>query len=1254
MLKRLELVGFKSFADKTTFEFSAGLTAIVGPNGSGKSNIIDAIRWTLGEQSAKSLRGGEMADVIFNGSTSRRPLSMAEVTMTLDNSRGLLATDAAEVQITRRVHRDGTGEYLLNQRPCRLKDIKDLFLGSGAGAGAYAIIEQGRVEVLLQASTKERRSLFEEAAGISRFRARKVEALRKLERVDLDLARLRDIAEEVHKQLRSVQLQAAKAQRYQEYYQRLRSLRLGLALRDYHQWRQELAEVLDALTSLRQELEVRSQQVHQAEAEVRRCEEALAASEVEVQQQEVRLAQARERIQASQTTFAHEADLTGELEEELARTRTRWAQSQARLAELTQTVAQAQQERHAAEAQAAVWRQRVQARQRTLEALSQQVATLTRQLEQDKEAHLESMRQLARWQNEVVAYQAQRDNLRREEARLRHKQAQVTESLAALDLELTQLEHAERQLQQHLTASRQRLTEWRQQAEHLRQQIEAAGDQLSAWRQQRSAWLSRLEVLDGLERSYEGLAAGVREVLTLLQEPASPWRQALVGMIADCLQVPREHAPLMDLALGERAQRFLVRDWELLYTLLAQRTQPFSSRVGFIPLPSQGYSVPAPEATLAAHPGIVARADQFVRCEVPELAHLPAYLLGQTWIVRDLTTARALASHAPGCRFLTLQGELLDGEGTLTVGSQRAEAGILSRKSELRELRRQLAALEEQLAAGEQSWNQLREQLTQVMRQTAAQEEEVEVLTEQAADLRARLEQHGQRRQGLREEATLGEDELRHLEKDLQEVEARGQQAQAEVAAAEQRVQELMARLAAAEQALRQAEQQRQVQQQEGTADQVALAKAEERLAALRRRQEQLEADLAQRQRDSAEAQQGLHACRVRLAESQQTMLAASADLAQWYLDKEEAERRLQELRTLREQLRQQRSRLLAQLEALRNQWQAHQEEVHTYELQASDRRHRCDALVQRLQEEYQVDLAELYARYQAARPAAPAAPEAAADAETCAPTELSTPAPTGETPLADAGDLPPIPDLENLSPEQAQAEIAELRQKLARLGHVNLDALQELGELETRAAHLEAQLADLTKAKRSLEEIIARINEDSRRLFLESFNAIRGHFQELFRKLFGGGMADIVLEDEKDVLECGIEIVARPPGKELRSLSLLSGGEKTLTAVALLLAIFRSKPSPFCVLDEVDAALDDANIGRFTAVLREFLDRSQFILVTHSKRTMAAADVLYGITMQESGVSKKVAVRFEDWPDEGAPASNGVASSASTEFSGK
>ena len=1220
MLKRLELIGFKSFADKTTFNFGDGVTAIVGPNGSGKSNIVDAVRWILGEQSAKSLRGGEMADVIFNGSSSRHGFGMAEVTMTFDNRKRQLQLDSEEVEITRRVHRDGQGEYLINGQVGRLKDIKDLFLGSGAGHDAYCIIEQGKVDVLLQASTKDRRTIFEEAAGISRFKAKKVETLRKLERVDQNLARVRDIIDEVNKQLRSVKLQAAKAQRYQEYSTRLKDLRVSLGLREYGLIQGNLTRETAQLEALKGDLDQRAARAAACEAEAERLEMLLADLEDAHRDHEATLAAAREEIKTQETTLSHEATLTVDLETELARARRRFTELIGRVAGLAEAAQLSEASLTSANDLASRQRTIVENLEIELRATLARLSELQAQVAFDQVEHLEQMRRAARLENEAVGAKAQVDNLSRERDRLRARTEQATEHLASLDLELRELTAADDQLHGRLTQARKQLAEDRGLREQLRQERDAQAEEAAQMRQHRSALSGRVDLLEGLINSREGLGAGIREVFSLLeQSEPGPWSNVL-GLVADFLTVKREYAALIDLALGEWAQRFLVRDLDSFVEVLRRRTAPLSGRASFLPL--QGLSVgenaelgqlrrdrlvevsllsrikqnpgelPTPD-----HPGLVAPAEQLVSCDHPELTDLPHQLLGRTLLVKDLTAARAIAAHTPGFRLVTLQGELLEPDGTLTVGVHQAETGLLARKSELADLREQQQALETRLGQADRALSQARSAIEALDCQLLTRQEEIEVLAEQAAEMRARVDRHRDRRQGLHEEMTLGRDEMGRLDQDIVRLETTWQDARRQAGCAEEEVHRLHGRLHEADLEIRLRDGERGQRQEAFTQEKVSLGKMEERVAALRQQHEQRTRDLQQRRQELSLNDQAVRDNRGRIADSQQTMLLASSRLAHAYLAKESSQRAMADLDAEREQKRLDRVRLVQQAQSARGEWRTQQEQVHARELQANNLRHQRDTLLDRIKEDYQIDLAE---RFQAN-------------------TAIE------ETPAT------AIP----LDHAAAAEEIADLRKKLARLGSVNLEALHELNELEKRAADLQAQYTDLTEAKKGLEEIIGKINVDSRRLFLEVFATIRTHFQELFRKLFGGGMADVVLENEADVLESGIEIIARPPGKELRSISLMSGGEKTLTAVALLLAIFRSKPSPFCLLDEVDAALDEANIGRFTAVLREFLTYSQFIIVTHSKKTMACADVLYGITMQESGISKQVAVRFEDWVEE-------------------
>jgi chromosome segregation protein len=1224
MLRRLELVGFKSFADKTTFDFSRGITGIVGPNGSGKSNIVDAVRWILGEQSAKSLRGGEMADVIFNGSSSRRGFGMAEVTMTFDNARRSLNIDQDEVQITRRVYRGSEGEYLINLEPSRLKDIKDLFLGSGAGADAYSIIEQGKVEVLLQSSTKERRAIFEEAAGISRFKARKNETLRKLEHVDQNLQRLRDIVALVEKQLRSVKLQATKAQRHEEYSARLRELRITLSLQEYRHVTEQFEAESAVLEQLRDSLDEKSRRVESLETRSQERDQEWTELDLRAREEEASLARARQQIAAEEAALAHEEASSNDLETGLTATGSRLTELNARLAQLSSTLAAARENTRAVQIAREEDFHRLSALQSSWDESAARITSLQSQLQRDQADHLEHMRQAARCHNEVASRKTEVETLGRERDRLAQKATNAANALGALRAQVGGLHENDQVLQARLAAARHVLESERTGRNSLHSQITETNRKVIELKAAQTGLAGRIDVLEMLEASREGLAAGVRQILDWLQAPSTApegadWDPAwCIGLVADVLTVEREHAPIIDLALGERAQHLIVLDELRLERALAVHAQSLAGRVSFIvlrdPDPAQSAIDAQAIADLPAELQslIVARGGDRVGCQHRSLAALIPQLLGRTLIVRDLPAARLLAEKLSAFRFITTAGEILEKDGTLTVGAYHASAGMVSRKSELRELRVRIADLEGECRNLEQQASMNGERLASLESQVRASETMVASLSTEATQLHSRLGHERQREQELEEEVRLHKSEIAALERDIAQCHEASRLARQAADAADRQIQDLLARMQAGEKELRAMEAVRQEHQRELTAAQVALAQTEERLQSLRSRLEQLETDAAERRRERDLGQERIVDVKRKLRQSQLLMLEARARLAEGYLAAESGLSRVNELAAGREALRVARHALGEEVQKVRQEWRQHSEQAHARQLTVNDLEHRRQSLAERMREDYEVDLEEMHARSTA-------------------------------DPAASNGEG--LRDITGLDLTAVNEEIAELRQKLARLGSVNLDSLKELEELQTRAGSLQAQLDDLLAAQRSLVEIIEAIDADSKRLFSDTLAAVRGHFQDLFRKLFGGGTADIVLEDESDLLESGVEINARPPGKDLRSISLLSGGEKTLTAVALLLAIFRSKPSPFCILDEVDAALDEANIARFTAVLRDFLDQSQFIIITHSKKTMAAADVLYGITMQESGVSKRVAIRFEDWvsdePSDSLPASD-------------
>jgi len=1220
MLKALEISGFKSFADKTRFLFPAGITSVVGPNGSGKSNVVDAIKWVLGEQSVKSLRGKEMADVIFNGSGSRRPMNAAEVTLTFDNAHHLLAVDTPEVHITRRVYRSGEGEYLINRQPARLRDIRDLLSGTGLGSQAYSVIEQGKVDVLLQASPRDRRVIFEEAAGISRFKARKLEALRRLDRVEQNLLRLSDIVDEVDGRLRGVRMQAGKARRYKEYTERLQELRTQVGLVDWRRLSDRLAEHESVLDDLRQQRDAATAEAEAAEAGRMEVDHRISELTEEIRGVEARIADTRERIALAESTIEHERRRQGDLEQETARYRRQMAGLTTRADDLRQQLAATEAEVRAADEHHRDVTRRVAESERSLTDATRRLDHLREETEHRREQYVDQMRQSARLGNEASALSSQVDSAAAAREHVRRRLNEVEAQIEEVEKQAADVGEALRTASERHESAEAAVASAEQRRDHAALQLQRARDQLTELRQRRTALGERIGVLEELQQRQEGVGAGVKEVLAAARRgDGGPW-EGVHGMLADLLRVSVEVAPLVEVALGPATEHVVVQRREPIVAYLREHASQLSGRVGFLTLAAERDAPSAPgqataESSRAEPPrssvdgtaqpragepvggsdlegtaGVLGRADRFVETD-PKFRPLAERLLGSTWIVEDLATATRLAVRAPGAHFVTLAGEALRADGVLLAGPRHQSTGLISRRSQLRALREQLQGLEAETAGVEQ---QVADAEVEHERATMHLKQRRESCSQSADDLarqQFRCEQIDDRRGQFR-------DQRQRLVGELEEVERRHESSTVQLAELRQRTAELESSLQSAETELVQLDEQvarlgsaRSQREREATQVKVELAKSEERLRNFQARLRQFEESRNERRRTLRETEQQLVRATQRAGASERGILQAESEIAELYLRKESLAADAVGLINERESLRTRQSELSEAGNAARTTIRRLEETLHERDLAASELRHQRNTLADRLREDYGIELAELEHE----------------------PNEQ-----------------------EQHERESVQQEIDELRRKINNLGNVNVEALEELEQLESRHESLFTQHDDLVKAKNSLQRIIEKINVDSRRLFAETLETVRGHFRALFRDLFGGGQADIVLDDETDILESGIEIVARPPGKEPRSISLLSGGEKTLTCVALLLAIFRSRPSPFCVLDEVDAALDEANIDRFIQVLRDFLAWTQFIIVTHSKKTMTCATTLYGVTMQESGVSKQVSVSFEDVSEDG------------------
>ncbi len=1190
MLKALELAGFKSFADRTRFDFPDGITVVVGPNGSGKSNIVDAIKWVLGSQSAKGLRGKEMADVIFKGSQTRSPSGAAEATIIFDNSNGALPIDAPEVHVTRRVFRSGEGEYLINKQAVRLKDVRDLIRGTGIGIDAYSLIEQGKVDRMLQANAKDRRAIFEEAAGISRFKAKKLEAERRLARVQNNLTRLGDIVDEVASRLKSIRSQATKAERYRQASERLKELRTQAAWTDWAGLTEELESTeteLAAAVDLQKELEQKRSQMTQqrqaADLQLQEIAEQARAAEEERADYRQKIAELTGRRDADQTAMT---DLRLAVAKSLRRMRLLKSQAGIAAAGLQDALDQlASYESNMADV-----RTRSAEIEQQRNSLQREVDEVLARRDEAQRNHLVAVRQVA----ELETKQQRTETRIAEAARLLLNLGKRLASAKTLFSEATS----------EAEAARSRVESLQQQIAELAKQIEIADATTQESRrtlQRRSeenaslnvrleGITERFNVLQDLQRRQEGISGGVRTILEKLRESADPLSSSLHGIVADCFDVDVQIASLIDAALGQRSQYLVVTSGQLQEAILDGSIE-IDNRVGLIRMDELPKRRPGDRIRLDGLKGVIGRADRLVRCS-EEYEPLVRHLLSNTWFVDTLATAVGLRKlSGAGLRFVTSAGELLESDGAIVVGPAGWSTGLVSRRSELASAEEEIKHYRFQLSEGEAEV----ERLSQIVDQQAAELGRLEqrhraLITEraEAEAERRHCKESLQSRESVYDETTA---EISSATSDRNQSESENRLLSQQITGGRKRIETLELEAAEADEMLSEAQAALQTATSGVMKISVEVARAEQKYEAFSASLEQQRRDQGQREEAVAEALAQADQGRTRIAELVARMQDAAEQLVTLKSKLKSGEDHLQQLAQKASQVRQENREILkASEEAMKAAGEA-SEAVHTITARRDSARLRRDTLAERLMDDYEIDLRS----------------------------------------------SDPPEDLQ--APEDRQAvedEIAKLRAQLQRTSNVNMEALEELEGLQQRYDELHGQYQDLTAAKDSLQRIIGRINADSRRLFLDTLEAIRQNFQKLYRKSFGGGHADLILEESDDPLEAGVDIVATPPGKPSFNNSLLSGGEKALTAVALLMAIFQYRPSPFCVLDEVDAPFDEANIGRFVMVLNEFLDQSKFVIVTHSKKTMTSATTLYGVTMQESGVSKQVSIRFEDVSEDG------------------
>ncbi len=1181
-LKSFHTIGFKSFADKTELKFDKGITAVVGPNGSGKSNLSDAIRWALGEQSAKYLRGSKMEDIIFNGTGKRRALGMAEVDITFDNSDHSLPMDFEEIRLTRRLYRNGDSDYQINNKNCRLKDITDLLADTGLGKGSMSIIGQNKIDEILNSRPEDRRALFEEAAGIAKYRLRKKDAVRKLNETADNLTRINDIAVEIDAQMGPLAIAAEKTRKYNELSEQQRMIRLSLLARKLSGMREqgELLENKKAQAQAdyaEQTAKLSSQQAYATKLQLDLDElgEKYNLLQDEIKNLETTLSDLRGKRNVLDERTVQSKNAQERLAKHQEKLQEQVAELEERMAGLAADFDAADNERE----KAALIQAKLQDER---DAKAAELAQAEKDSDTAQASFFSDMQELITLRNEVRSLEQEQEQRRRQREALRKRIDETEEQANAAGssynsvlAEQDRLRRTEEQVQGVLDDLREKMDVTR------KQYADIAGKQHEVQRKLTAAE-TREQSLQRMQDNYEGFGYGLKTVM----KAQAPWRKNIIGAVAELINVDAEYVAAMETALGEGAQNLVTRDAQTAKAAIAYLKQQKSGRATFLPLDTVQRRQPtAEERGVLKLAGVRGFAYELVQYDEAYSAAVQ-FLLGRIIIADHMDAALAAAKYTRyRMRVVTMDGDVVNAGGSMSGGARRQKEGYLSRtldieqaQAEVEKLHKEMLGLQEELeeveAVGKAQKTKHDEQQA-IWQQTHLKGQETDIKLKRLQDEKVRLDESlalllDDRKQ-VNEAWLADRTKLQGLQKELSEKESQDTAAKEEL----ERLKKLLANLGSAVTAL-----------DNQLADaRIAVETSTVKAQAMSERMQNLDQDTLRVRTEIASNVQ---------EDERLAKVIEDAALQQTQLHQQEQDGlgKLAELSGGKESYLNERHELQSKQDAAQEQLRTIQKDVLTYE----GKLRQTELDLARYSSDYEHMVAELAEDYQ-----------------------------LDESSLA----LMDFSEQDHLDLKQLQKQESKLSLAITALGPINAMAITEYEAIQERSNFIHKQYDDLIVAKNNLEEVIAQLNSGMTKRFKEAFVKINEYFADCYSKLFGGGTAMLRLSDTGDLLDAGIEIDAQPPGKKLQSLFLLSGGERALTVIALLFALLTYKPAPFCILDEIDAPLDDANIQRFANFLREYSARTQFIMITHRKGTMESADVMYGVTMQESGVSKLLSVKI-------------------------
>lgn len=1182
-LQSLELQGFKSFPDKIKLTFDKGLTAVVGPNGSGKSNIGDAVRWVLGEQSTKTLRGNKMEDVIFSGTKKRKPTGFAAVTLEINNESGELGDTYGEVvSVTRKLYRSGDSEYRINGKNVRLKDVAELFMDTGMGRDGYAIIGQGRIAEIVSAKSTDRRDIFEEAAGVSKFRYKKQEAQRKLDAAQENLVRLLDIVSELEARVEPLRQQAEKAKQYVELAGQQKQLEVSLWVRRLVALREKLTGLSDGLLQAQAEYQNAELEIQRADAQVqegyRKMQEStLKMDELrqQMQQAEEEIAELRAAVAVCENEIQHGTQTVESLRQQVAETETQSTDMETRLATLSEKSAQLQKKRDAlvqeSEQTAQEWKKLEQSA--TAHGKEYEQANAMLQLLYVQQSELRVMQKNAAGQQEQLRAQLTEHMLRQgvlkqacdtQESTLQQAQKEAVESAEVLQ-----------KIQNQQSGFQKRYANAVELLENGRKQREQATFALREKRQ-------RQKLLQDMERNMEGFAGSVKAVLRA--DGGKP--HGVFGTVAQLVTTDQRYGVAIETALGGAMQNLIVADENAAKQWIRYLAQNRAGRATFLPLTSvRGKFLT--ETGLERHEGFVDLACNLVQYD-ETYAGIVRFLLGRIVVAEDLDSATEIAkAHQYRFRIVTLDGQVINAGGSFTGGSAQRSGGMLTRRAELTTLSTEVQALEQQEQVAVAALAKAQEQSAQLQQQMVRLQAECRTAESASVTANAQLEKFRYMQQQATERLAEADTQQASLQNRLQEVTKQCSDAKERLAQTTEEIEQAKASLEA-ESNRRDALQEQQAQLSERQSQQkINRMELEKDIETLSREMQQQTEQKQSMQQRLEQIRADIVTQEERIAQKQAEIVQGNEKIQQMKTSRTDGQAQIQHWQQVHDAQDQQIRQIQSGLRETNATREKYSGEMSRLEERKISIQNDYDGVIRQLFEQYELSLSEAQ---QVAQP------------------------------------------LEDL--QVAQRELQSLKSRIRALGTVNVAAIAEYDEVSTRYRFLSAQMKDAETAKQELEKLIASLTEEMQRIFSESFSIINRNFQEIFRDLFGGGEARLELTDSENVLESGIEIKVAPPGKVIKNLISLSGGEQSFVAIAIYFAILRLRPSPFCILDEIDAALDEGNVRRYAQYLQNFTATTQFILVTHRRSAMEEASVLYGVTMQEDGISRLLRMEQEEFSE--------------------